>query len=302
MSPAHSPDGARMNDDLGKLEAAVDRALATGDASHLEVVGYGEITLVVRWTVDGRQVACKRLPGLAGDAAFSAYRSCVTSYIARLAERGVVVPETTVEAVPRRDGTVTAYCVQAVLATTSLLPRHLQGAGRGEVREVAAALVERIAGCIDSRLGLDAQLSNWAWTDGGLRYLDISTPFERDDRGRESFDVELHLASVPWALRGAVRRFALGAILDKYYDRRGALLDLAGNLHKERLAQLLPDVLEAANRVVEPPITAEEAERYYRDDARMWELLQRLRRADRWWQRTVRRRRYPFLLPGSIER
>lgn len=291
-----------MNDDLRELEGAIDRALDTGDASHLEVVGYGEITLVVRWTVDGRQVACKRLPGLAGEVAFSAYRSCVTSYIAHLAERGVVVPETTVEAVPRRDGSVTAYCVQAVLATTSLLPNRLQGAGQGEVREVVTALVERIAGCIDSRLGLDAQLSNWAWVDGGLRYLDISTPFERDDRGRESFDVELHLASVPWALRGAVRRFALGAILDKYYDRRGALLDLAGNLHKERLAQLLPEVLEAVNRVVEPPITVEEAERYYRDDARMWELLQRLRRADRWWQRTVRRRRYPFLLPGSIDR
>jgi hypothetical protein len=32
------------------------------------------------------------------------------------------------------------------------------------------------------------------------------------------------------------------------------------------------------------------------------ELLQRLRRADRWWQRTVRRRPYPFLLPGRIDR
>ena len=99
-----------------------------------------------------------------------------------------------------------------------------------------------------------------------------------------------------------MRRFALGAILDKYYDVRGALLDLAGNLHKERLAQLLPDFLEAANRVVAPAITAGEADRYYRGDARMWGLLQRLRRADRWWQRTVRRRPYPFLLPGSIER
>jgi hypothetical protein len=291
-----------MNDDLRELEAAIDRALATGDPSQLEVVGYGEITLVVKWTVGGRPVACKRLPGLAGDAAFSAYRSCVTSYIAHLAERGVVVPETTVEAVPRSDGNIIAYCVQPVLASASLLPNRLRVAGRGEVREVVTALVERIAGCIDARLGLDAQLSNWAWTDGGLRYLDISTPFERDDRGRESFDVELHLASVPWALRGAVRRFALGAILDKYYDRRGALLDLAGNLCKERLAQLLPEVLEAANRFLELPITAEEAERYYRDDARMWELLQRLRRADRWWQRTVRRRPYPFLLPGRIER
>jgi hypothetical protein len=164
------------------------------------------------------------------------------------------------------------------------------------------ALAERIAGCIGPQLGLDAQLSNWAWSDDGLRFLDISTPFLRDERGRESFDVELHLASVPWLLRGAVRRFALGAILDKYYDVRGALLDLAGNLHKERLARLVPAFLETANRVVEPAITAGEAARYYRDDARMWELLQRLRRADRWWQRTVRRRPYPFLLPGRIAR
>jgi hypothetical protein len=291
-----------MIDGLRELESEVDRALATGDASPLEVVGYGEITLVVMWTVDGRTVACKRLPGIAGDAAFVAYRDCVASYIARLAERGVVVPDTVVEAVPRRDGTVTAYCVQPVLAASSLLPNLLQGAGPDQEREVVAALVERIAGCIDSRLGLDAQLSNWAWDGDGLRFLDISTPFVRDEHGRESFDVELHLASVPWALRGAVRRFALGAILDKYYDRRGALLDLAGNLHKERLARMVPDVLEAANRVVAPAITAAEAARYYRDDARMWGLLQRLRRADRWWQRTVRRRPYPFLLPGRIKR
>jgi hypothetical protein len=288
--------------ELAALEAAVDRALATGDASSLEVVGYGEITLVVTWTVDGRRVACKRLPGLAGEAAFGAYRECVASYLARLAERGVVVPDTVVEAVPRPDGTVTAYCVQPVLPASSLLPVRLQATAPGEAREIAAALVERIESCIDPRLGLDAQLSNWAWIDDGPVFLDISTPFIRDERGRESFDVELHLASVPWALRGAVRRFALSAILDKYYDLRGALLDLVGNLHKERLAQLLPDFLEAANRAAKPAITAAEAARYYRDDARMWELLQRLRRADRWWQRTVRRRPYPFLLPPRIAR
>jgi hypothetical protein len=28
----------------------------------------------------------------------------------------------------------------------------------------------------------------------------------------------------------------------------------------------------------------------------------RVRRADRWWQRHIRRRTYPFLLPGSIRR
>jgi hypothetical protein len=291
-----------MNDDLSALEAAVDHALATGDASHLEVVGYGEITLVVRWVVAGRRAACKRLPGLAGDTAFSAYRSCVEDYVERLAGRGVVVPPTRVEPVRRSDGSVTAYCIQPVLEAGSLLPNRLRGASADEVRQIFDQVVELIAATIDERLGLDAQLSNWALDDGELRYFDISTPFERDEAGRESFDVELHLASVPWALRGVVRRFALAAILDKYYQVRGALLDLAGNLHKERLASLVTPFLAAANRVADPPISQEEAARYYRDDARMWALLQRLRRADRWWQRRVRQRPYLFLLPGRIER
>jgi hypothetical protein len=34
----------------------------------------------------------------------------------------------------------------------------------------------------------------------------------------------------------------------------------------------------------------------------MWALLQILRRVDRSWQRGVRRRSYPFLLPGRIAR
>ena len=51
-----------------------------------------------------------------------------------------------------------------------------------------------------------------------------------------------------------------------------------------------------------PPITLSEVRRYYRGDARTWAQLLRLRRADRFWQRKVRRRAYPFLLPGRIER
>ena len=122
------------SDDLMALEAEIQGALATGDASHLEVVGYGEITLVVKWVVAGRPSACKRLPGLAGEAAFAAYREGVAEYIARLAGRGVVVPDTAVEPVRRPDGSVTAYCVQPVLAADTLLTNRLHAAGPGEVR------------------------------------------------------------------------------------------------------------------------------------------------------------------------
>ena len=37
-------------------------------------------------------------------------------------------------------------------------------------------------------------------------------------------------------------------------------------------------------------------------NARLWEIMLRLRLADRWWQRRVRRRIYPFLLPGPTRR
>jgi hypothetical protein len=49
-------------------------------------------------------------------------------------------------------------------------------------------------------------------------------------------------------------------------------------------------------------LEADEVARDYASDARQWELLLRLRRADRWWQQRVRRREYPFLLPGPITR
>lgn len=49
-------------------------------------------------------------------------------------------------------------------------------------------------------------------------------------------------------------------------------------------------------------MTAGDVRRYYARDARMWALLLGLRRLDRWWQLNVRRRPYPFLLPGRIER
>jgi hypothetical protein len=291
-----------IGDDLERLEAEVVRALETGDASSLEVVGFGEITLVLRWRVAGRPMACKRLPGLADETAFARYRGLVEDYLGELGECGIAVPETTVHAVAAAAGSLTAYCLQPELAASTLLVNRLRDADASAAVPVLEQIAHRTAGSITDRRGLDAQLSNWAWTDDGLRYLDISTPFLRDPDGAELFDVELHLASVPWALRWPVRRFAIGAILDKYYDRRGALLDLAGNLHKERLAALVPTLLEVAKRFLDEPITERQALGYYRDDARMWALLQRLRRADRWWQHSVRRRPYPFLLPGRIDR
>jgi hypothetical protein len=154
----------------------------------------------------------------------------------------------------------------------------------------------------DERVGLDAQLSNWAVAEGGLVYIDVTTPLVRGGDGRNELDTDLFLASLPWLLRGAVKRFVIPDVIERYHQPRTVILDLAANLLKEHLAPHIPAVLAAAGDRIEPPLLEAEVRADYRSDARTWAAIQAMRRADRLWQRRVRRRPYPFLLPDRIDR
>jgi hypothetical protein len=283
-------------DRLEALESAVTAALDGGPMS-FEVIGYGEISTVVGIDTGDGPVACKRLPAMEAPA-LDRYRRTLEAYLAALALRGVTVAPT--ELHTTGGNPFVPYCVQP--RYPRLLVDDLRSGDEALVTRRAARVVELIDAAVGDRVGLDGQVSNWAVDGHDLAYLDVTTPMIRDETFAEQLDTDLFLASLPWLLRGAVRRFLLGEILSHYYATRPVLLDLVANLHKERLASAIPAFLQAANRVVDPPLTAEEAHRYYRRDALMWEVLQRLRRADRWWQRNARRRRYPFLLPGRVER
>jgi len=291
------------------LEHEVREALRTGEVSNLSILGYGEISAVLAFDgADGASVA-KRLPRFPSQAAFEAYAALFAEYLDTLRTAGVHVLDSKLSAIPNlehRDGGVIAYCVQPCLAPESLLVEGLRSASEVDAKEILRTLTETIRGAVSRRVGLDGQCSNWVMKQGTIRYLDVTTPLLRDAAGRERLDTELFLASLPWALRPAVRAFLLRSILDKYYEPRGVILDLAGNLLKEGLERQLVWALEVSNGLATDeergPITPEEARAYYQDDARTWALLQRLRRVDRAWQRKVRRRSYPFLLPGAIER
>lgn len=288
-----------MKQALAALERRVVDALVTDDRSRIDVLGYGEISTVLRLTVDNRTYACKRLPPFP-PGAIDRYRSACSAYLAALGEAGIRTASSTIEIVPSGEGEA-VYCIQPI--EDHLLVNDLSVFGPGEVADIADRLVSLIAGAIDDRLGVDAQISNWALDpDGGFVYLDVTTPLIRDEDGNEMLDTDVFIASLPAFLRPGVRRFLLPEILSHYYDARAALVDLIGNLKKERLESAIPPFLDAANRHVDPPITRKELDRYYRSDAVMWEVLQRLRKMDRWWQRKIRRRSYPFLLPGRVER
>ena len=287
---------------LAELERRVDRALTTGDERAIEVLGYGEISCVVAWHDSANAFAGKRLPLFETSTRYEAYRRAFESYLHALETAGVHVVTSRLETTQAADGRIAVWCLQPLLDPRTLAPIWLKTADEDASRWLFNRIFDHVVSTVSPKLGLDGQLSNWAVVDGEVVYFDVTTPMMRDEDGREALDTDLFLASLPWALRGVVRRFMLHSILDKYYSPRGVLVDLLGNLIKEKVEERLPLGIEVANRIIEPAIDAAEVRRYYRDDAGMWTLLQRLRRIDRVWQRRVRRRQYPFLLPGEVER
>lgn len=284
------------------LENAVQRALSTGDESGIQVIGYGEVTLVLLLHTDAGDFACKRLPVFPNAERFERYRASLDEYLARLAAAGVDVAPTELWSSVRADRSIVAYCIQRALPRERVGHKLLHAANDDEAMRFFERVLAVVNKAVTPTLGIDSQAANWVEHEGRLIYLDVTTPLMRDEQGRERLDVKLFMSSLPVVLRDVVRVTMSKSIFDKFYSTRGAMLDLLGNLHKEKLARLIPPYLERVNRVVDRPITEADARAYYDEDAKMWALIQRLRRTDKWLQSRVLRRTYPFLLPPPIAR
>ena len=281
--------------DVDRLDATVERAIRTRDTGELRVLGYGEITFVLGWPAGAPVVAVKRLPPFPDARRLDAYAGLLARYVAVLRERGIAVAETELRSVACADGTARAYLVQPFVPRERHLNVILARGGDGRAERLLGHVVEHVHACVDDRVGLDAQAANW-FTDGdGLACFDVSTPMLRGPDGREQLDVSLFLSIYPWLARPVLARIAPG-VMSQYHDPRVVLLDFASNLHKEGLDRFVPTLIEIANTRLDRPLREDDVRRYFRQDKLLWALMQRLRLADRAWQRHVRRRAYPFLL------
>lgn len=287
--------------ELAELEADVGVALAAGDDDGLARLGHGEITLVLGWPTDAPRIACKRLPVFPDERAAAAWGALIAEYTEVLEHRGVRVVPWQWLTTPAAGGGVSGWVLQPVLPA-GLLAAEVLGRSSGRAGDVFGRILDHVVDVVDERVGLDAQLSNWAVDDDGLWYFDITTPMLADASGRTRMDLRVLTATLPAAFRPVVRRFVAPGIVAAYHRPRDVAVDLVGNLLKERLGALLPTAVGVANERVGPPLEVREVQRWYRSDARMWEVMLRLRRADRWWQQKARRRTYPFLLPDATDR
>jgi hypothetical protein len=287
--------------DLDQLDRTFLAALRSGRPDELPVVGFGEISLAFSWPPQQPTVVAKSLPPFPDPGRYERYVDVLDEYLETLGRRGVETLPTAVRAVA--DGRRRrAYVLQPWVPPQLVGPAVLARAAPAE----GVALLERIVAAVrrasDRTVGIDGQVSNWVLEAGSLRYLDVSTPMLRDERGRDRLDTALFVDALPWCLRGPVDRFVVPELLSPYHDPRRVILDTAGNLVRERLARWIPVLLRIANPYLAPELTVDEVRRFYRGNARLWSTLQLLRRADRAWQRGVGRRQYPFLLPDAYRR
>jgi hypothetical protein len=87
------------------------------------------------------------------------------------------------------------------------------------------------------------------------------------------------------------------------------VIDLLANIYKEQRAELVPELISAANRFFSTsgqytgfkPITVAEVRAYYREDAWIWRLYMTFRRVDRSLHKLLGKH-YPYILPGKIRR
>lgn len=290
-------------EELAKFEDRLDEALASGVTEGLDIIGYGEISVGVRLTTPRGDFVCKRLVPFAEQRDAERAAEVIAMYIERLGACGIDVVSTDSPILERPAGHV-LYCVQPLLPSTSLGPEFLREKSPEEAEPYIVRIFEHIRASVSPTLAPDGQLSNWAIEDDRIRYLDVGTPFLRDEQGRSLFDFRQQTRALPQPIRMIVNRFMLQGILDNYHSTRGQALDFLGNLLKEGLGNLLVPMIPVANRVFDltPAITEEEVHAHYKSDAQSYAFIQAARRADRWFHETILRRPYPYLLPPRINR
>lgn len=285
------------------LEQRLEEAVQAGHAEGVDVIGYGEITIGVKLSTSHGDFACKRLVPFSSREAAERYGALIGSYVEQLEARGIDVVETETPILERPEGHV-LYCVQPLLAPGTLGPAFLRNKSAEEAAPYVRRIFELIEASVTPSLAPDGQLSNWAFQGDRLRYLDVGTPFLRDQEGNQLVDFAEQTRALPAPVRVIVNRFLLRGILDAYHSTRGQAVDFLGNLIKEGLGDIFPPLVPIANEVfrLAPEITEREVRAHYKSDAQTWAFMQAARRADRWVYRNIRRKPYPYLLPPRIDR
>lgn len=305
---------------LQELELTLDPYHPEDGAVPIEILGFGEISLVFKITDDpAGDIAYKRLPIFDSVEQVENHIKAYRRYNQVLSDIGITLPESDATWVyaDEKQKNITLFCAQTIIPSDQVCNKLLHKYDDDQIFDVYEKILHELlliweynATSDEIKLGFDGQISNFASVDHKLYYLDTSTPMYRID-GEDAMEGTLFLKSAPPGVRFLLKIFFLQEILDRYYHFRDVLIDLMANFYKEQRGELVPELVENTNEflknlpsVIESidPLTVDEIESYYREDKFIWSLFQKVRSIHRFITTKILRRKYPFYLPGKIDR
>ena len=303
------------HDLLEQFEAGLNPQAIEDSVVPAVLLGYGEISAIFQIR-DDTSIAYKRMPLFDSTAGASAYAELYKEYCALLEKAGVNLPAsaTTIVEIPGRP--VVMYIGQRAFPAQRICNKLIHEFSSDQTQKLIRRILEyqveirefNNTVMPDLEIAVDGQISNWVLEGdldtGTIFYLDTSTPFIRK-KGAHQLDPELVLQAAPAFLRWLVRWLFVDEVLDRYYDPRKNMIDLAANLFKEQRPDLIPMVIETINESLPddiPPLSQSDVEKYYKEDKFIWALFLTLRRLDRFLTTKIFRKRYEFILPGKIQR
>ncbi len=297
----------------------------------VNILGYGEISLVFELKGSKEPIAYKRLPIFDNKKQVERHIKAYRLYHKILNKLKIPVPPEDAQWLEANDGTIVLYCAQQKLNPLSISNRIIHQEISTEEINLLVQLIMRKLSKIwlfnkrsaNLQVGIDGQISNWAVADydpdkpkisetDNLLYLDTSTPMFRLNNV-DAMEPILFLKSTPSFLRWALEAAFLDEVIDRYFDFRLVTIDLLANLFKEQRSELIPELLKLINdfftdevsELEVKPITYKEVDKYYNGflgDRQIWVIFQAVRKMDRYLQTRMRRGTYNFYLPGDIER
>ena len=282
--------------DLAEVERAIQAAIRSGDSSGLNLLGHGEVSIVLGWPTAAPSQALKRVPPFASAAVAQQYVTVCERNFEILRAAGVALWPTELRTLQRGDGKVVVYHSQPIADASLIGSNVLRAAKPAASHPLLDAIVRSAAAVVTPTIGFDVQVANWLWDGETATQLDFTSPFLlHDTRDDLLFETAGFLGEYPAIARRYLRRELTQSIV-RFTTPAGAIGDMIANLHKEGLQQWVEPALRSAEQHAGVVIDPAQPLAMYTADLKLMPLALRLRKTQRAWRRATGRQ-YDALLP-----
>ncbi|MEM9134933.1 MAG: DUF6206 family protein [Actinomycetota bacterium] len=287
------------DEQLHDVERSYRRALDARSIDGLNVIGYGEIGLAIAIPTDAPRAVVKRMAASPDAAMVSDYAARMDAYQRHLAEHVRIIP-TDQRSIVDDQGWTVPYMIQPLIDSTDLCENILAEARPDDEHPVLVALrdvVERVGAITE--IGLDSQVSNFAWVDDELVCLDVGSPLVFDAHGEPDIEIGPYQRAMPAVLNPVLRRVLID-LTNRMGNTREGLRHAATSLLRLELDDWLAPALTTFNTVLDEPLEEADIRNGFSGIKREMKVVKSFARVQRAWVTRVRRQPYDFFITDSF--